>query len=81
MSGVSVLLMKALTQILSWLPKLDWADKIPVLDTVGGVMNIFAWVNVFIPAQLILALLALTALYYSFRVCLRLAYAIKNFIW
>lgn len=81
MSGLSVLLMKALTQVISWLPKLDWSDKIPVLNTVSAVMDIFAWVNVFIPTQLIITLFMLTAFYYSFRVCIRLAYAVKNFIW
>lgn len=64
--GVSVLTLKFLNFIISLLPDTDFSN-IPVLENVSDLTNIFAWVNFFIPTTVIVALLTITAGYYSFK--------------
>lgn len=64
--SVSVLGLKFLHFILGLLPDVDLSG-IPVIENITDVMNIFAWVNFFIPTAVIVALLAVTGTYYIFR--------------
>ena len=64
--SVSVLGLKFLNFIIGLLPDVDLSG-IPAIENISDVMNIFAWVNFFIPTTVILALLTITATYYVFR--------------
>ena len=63
----NILGLKFLNFILGILPD-ALIDKIPVIETTSGLLNIFAWVDYFVPLQIIVLLLSLTAGYYAFRI-------------
>ena len=63
----NILGLKFLNFILGLLPD-ALIDKIPVIETTTDLLNIFAWVDYFVPLQMIVLLLTLTAGYYAFRI-------------
>lgn len=63
----NILGLKFLNFILDLLPD-ALVGNLPIIQTTGELMNIFAWVDYFIPLQLIVLLLSLTAGYYAFRI-------------
>ena len=60
------ILLKFINFILGLLPDFD-LSSIPAVENVADFLNIFAWVNVFVPTDVIMILLSLTASYYVFR--------------
>lgn len=68
--------LKFLNFILGLLPNVDFSG-IPVIGDMSELLNIFAWVNFFIPAGVILSLLTITGTYYVFR---SLYVILKDFI-
>lgn len=70
----NILGLKFLNFILGLLPD-ALIDKIPVIETTTDLLNIFAWVDYFVPLQMIVLLLTLTAGYYAFRIVF---YIIRN---
>lgn len=63
----NILGLKFLNFILGLLPD-ALVGEIPIIETTSGVLNIFAWVDYFVPLQMIILLLSLTAGYYAFRI-------------
>lgn len=63
---IGVLGLKFLNFILGLLPDVDLSG-IPDIENISDVLNIFSWVNFFIPTTVIFALLAVTATYYIFK--------------
>lgn len=63
----NILGLKLLNFILDLLPD-ALVDNIPVIETTSDLLNIFAWVDYFIPLETIVLLLTLTAGYYAFRI-------------
>ena len=63
----NILGLKFLNFILGLLPDAI-VDNIPAIDTTSELLNIFAWVDYFIPLQMIVLLLSLTAGYYAFKI-------------
>lgn len=63
----NILGLKFINFILGLLPN-ALVDNIPVIETTSGLLNIFAWVDYFIPLEMIVLLLSLTAGYYAFRI-------------
>lgn len=59
--------LKFLNFVLGLLPDV-LVDKLPIIETTTDLINIFAWVDYFIPLQMIVLLLSLTAGYYAFRI-------------
>lgn len=64
--SVGVLGLKFLNFIITLLPDVDLSG-IPVIENITDVMNIFAWINYFVPTSLLLALLTITGTYYVFK--------------
>lgn len=75
----SMIALKFLNWIIGFLPSFGF-DSVPVLETAFEVLNIFAWVNYFIPADVILALLSVNTAYYSFKLVWSLLMRIKDII-
>lgn len=63
----NILGLKFLNFILGLLPD-ALVDNIPAIETTSELLNIFAWVDYFVPLQMIMLLLSLTAGYYAFRI-------------
>lgn len=63
----NILGLKFLNFILGLLPD-AFIDKFPVIETTSELLNIFAWVDYFVPLPMIILLLSLTAGYYAFRI-------------
>lgn len=63
----NILGLKFLNFVLGLLPDV-LVDKLPIIETTTDLINIFAWVDYFIPLQLIVLLLTLTAGYYAFKI-------------
>lgn len=61
----SICALKLLNFIVNLLPDLDLS--IPAVENIQSVSNIFAWVNFFLPSQLILTLLGILATFYTFK--------------
>lgn len=61
----SVCAVKLLNFILGLLPDIDFS--IPAIENLQSVSNIFAWVNFFLPSQLILTLLGILTIVYTFK--------------
>lgn len=72
--------LKVFNAVLKFLPKLDWADKIPLVTATATVSDIFAWANYFLPIPLFLVLLTLTGGFYAFKLILRVLWAVRDFI-
>ena len=64
--SIGALGIKFLNFILKLLPDVDLSG-IPVIEDIADLLNIFAWVNFFIPSGVIFALLTITGAYYVFR--------------
>lgn len=63
----NILGLKLLNFILDLLPD-ALVESIPFIETTSDLLNIFAWVDYFIPLEMIVLLLSLTAGYYAFRI-------------
>lgn len=75
----NILGLKLLNWILDLLPD-ALTDKIPVIETTSDLLNIFAWVDYFVPLQMIVLLLTLTAGYYAFRIVFYIIHATKDIL-
>lgn len=64
--SIGVLGIKFLNFVLKLLPDVDLSG-IPVIENLTDLINIFAWVNFFIPSGVILSLLTITGAYYIFK--------------
>ena len=78
MNILSVLGLKVLNFIIGLLP--DFVVEIPVIENVSQVLNIFAWVNFFLPTTLIAALLAILTAYYGFRIVYNIIVSTKDLL-
>lgn len=76
---ISTLGLKIINYIIGLIPNVSF-DGIPVIEQITDVMNIFAWINFFIPATVIAALLGITAAYYAARFIFYLFTTFKSFI-
>ena len=58
-----------LLKLLQWVIKLfpSLFSSVPAYQATADVLNIFAWARVFVPVDLILSLLLLTASWYVFK--------------
>lgn len=63
----NILGLKFLNWLIDLLPD-TFVGNIPAIETTSDLLNIFAWVDYFIPLQMIIVLLSLTAGYYAFRI-------------
>lgn len=61
----SVVGIKLLNFIIGMLPNMNL--DIPAVENIQSVSNIFAWVNFFLPSQLILTLLGILTSFYTFK--------------
>ena len=59
--AINFLLLKIIQMFVGLLPNNDYEQLNGFLDVSSHVLNIFAWVNQFVPTQLILILLSLSA--------------------
>lgn len=73
----NILGLKFLNFILGLLPD-ALVGNLPIINTTSELMNIFAWVDYFIPLQMIVLLLSLTAGYYAFRIVFYIIRATKD---
>ena len=78
MGLLSVIGLKVLNFILGLLPEFE--ISIPAIDNISQVLNIFAWVNFFLPTELIIALLAIVTSYYTFRLLYNIIIQTKDII-
>lgn len=63
----NILGLKFLNFILELLPD-ALIGQLPIIETTSDLLNIFAWVDYFVPLEMIILLLSLTAGYYAFRI-------------
>ena len=61
----SIIGIKLLNFIIGMLPEMNL--DIPAVENIQSVSNIFAWVNFFLPSQLILTLLGILTTFYTFK--------------
>lgn len=71
--------LKILLAILEKLPALD-LSSVPVLENIGKVSNTFAWANYFLPVDVMVGLLGLTASFYIFKLFVRVFKTVRDFI-
>ena len=79
MNVFSIIGIKFLNFIMSILPD-SMIDEIPQLNVVDDVLNIFAWINYFLPMPVIIAILAITTGIYSFTFILNIVKWTKDVI-
>lgn len=70
--------LKLLNFIIGLLP--DFDINIPAIENISQVLNIFAWVNFFLPTGLIVALLAILTAYYGFRIVYNIIVSTKDLL-
>lgn len=70
--------LKLLNFIVGLLPEFNL--NIPAIDNISQVVNIFAWINYFLPTKLIITLLGILTAYYSFRLTYNLLMKTKDIL-
>lgn len=78
LSLLSVAGLKILNFVIGLLP--DFSIDIPAIDNISQVVNIFAWINFFLPTSLIAALLGIITAYYSFKLIFNIIMSTKDIL-
>lgn len=76
---ISLLLIKLVSLILKAVPDANFEQIEGFLSVTSHVANIFAWARMFLPVDLIIIFLALTALMYTSKFMFKLVNLILNF--
>lgn len=77
---MGVFTLKLILKLIELFPSFDLTDKIPTAEGLDRVLNWFSWANFFLPTATIAALFGLTAIFYTFKISVRVFKAVREFL-
>lgn len=72
--------LKVILKLIDLFPNFDLTDKIPVAEGVEDISVFFSWANYFLPTATIATLFGLTAIFYTFKIGVRVFKAVRDFL-